>query len=119
MYMTVKAKDGDYWDAIKNRKAILTLLVHEIFGGLSPTAARHLRYLARKAAELDHDLTDYSRSYTARSFVPYYAQQISSAIVMIGAQGILKRITKMRGKSLLRASDEEGDGACAAPRRGG
>ena len=52
-----------------------------------------------------------TRSYTARSFVPYYAQQISSAIVMLGAQGILKRITKMRGKSLLRASDEEGEDA--------
>ena len=41
----------------------------------------------------------------------YYAQQISSAIGRSGAQGILKRITKMRGKSLLRAADEEGDGA--------
>ena len=111
MYMTVKAKDGDYWDAIKNRKAILTLLVHEIFGGLSPTAARHLRYLARKAAELDHDLTAYSRSYTARSFVPYSAPQLPSAIVLIGAQGILHRIPTIRGNSLHRAPDESRHGA--------
>ena len=27
--------------------------------------------------------------YTARSFVPYYAQQISKACVMEGAEGIL------------------------------
>ena len=73
---------GDYCDALDKRKARVTLLVHETLGGMSPTAARHLRRLARAAADDGTDATDYSRSYTARSFVPFYAQKISSACVM-------------------------------------
>ena len=50
----------------------------------------------REAATLGHDATDYNRSYTARSFVPYYAQRMSNAIVINGAQGILNGINKLR-----------------------
>ena len=53
-----------------------------------------LRRLGRLAMENGVDSTDYSRSYTARSFVPYYAQSICSACVMHGAHGILKGIRK-------------------------
>ena len=53
---------------------------------------RHLRRLGRAAAEEGCDGTDYSRSYTAHSFVPHYAQSICSACVMHGADGILKGI---------------------------
>ena len=35
-------------------------------------------------------------SYPARSFVPYYAQRISHAIVMHGAAGVHKGITRMQ-----------------------
>ena len=44
------------------------------------------------------------RSYTARSFVPYYAQRMSNAIVINGAQGILNGINKMRRDRLRRSS---------------
>ena len=38
--------------------------------------------------------TNYTRSYTARSFVPHFAQRISTACVMEGAKGILKGVLK-------------------------
>ena len=44
------------------------------------------------------DSTDYTLSSTARSFVPFYAQRISSAIVMNGARGILDGIARARNK---------------------
>ena len=92
----VPAHDGDYVDAIKNRKATVKLLAHETFGGMSPFASRHLRRLGRAAEESGCDPTDYSRSYTARSFVPYYAQRLSSASVINGAAGIHRSADKLR-----------------------
>ena len=57
-------------------------------------AARRLRRLAREAAANGTDRTDYTRSHTARSFVPYYAQRISFSILMNGAKSILKALAK-------------------------
>ena len=71
---------GDYVDALKNRKATVQLLVHETLGGMCPFSARRLRRLARDAATNGCDTTDYTLSSTARSFVPFYAQRISSAV---------------------------------------
>ena len=88
------AAKGDYHDALLNRKARVHLLVHETTGAFSPYAAMRLSRLGRLAVERGVDSTDYSRSYTARSFVPYYAQSISSACVMHGADGILKGVRK-------------------------
>ena len=48
------------------------------------------------------DATDYSRSYTAHSFVPFYAQRICSACVMHGAAAILRGI-RMAGHSRIRS----------------
>ena len=92
---------GDYVDAIKNRKATVRLLAHETLGAFSPAGAHHLRYLAREAAKHGVDATDYSRSYTASSFVPYYSQLICSAGVMMGAEGIANGASKALGKLLL------------------
>ena len=50
----------------------------------------------RAAAKHGHDATDYTRSYTARSFVPHYAQCISSACVLHGAAGMIKYLTTLR-----------------------
>ena len=69
----------------------------------SPYAARRLRRLGRLATENGVDATDYSRSFTARSFVPYYTQSICSACVMHGADGILKGI-RLAGHQRLRAA---------------
>ena len=100
----VKAHDGDYRDAIKNKKATTKLLSHETLGGMSPFAARHLRRLGRDAAVAGIDATDYQLSTTARSFVPFYAQRISHNIVMHGAQGILDGISRARNKQLRAAT---------------
>ena len=53
------------------------------------------------------DSTDYSQSYTAASFVSYYAQRISNNIVMYGADRFLKqlgKVIKTRAKGRNRAS---------------
>ena len=71
---------------------------------MSPFAARHLRRLGRAAAENGTDGTDYTRSFTARSFVPHYAQRISAACVMHGAEGILKGVRKKSHDRLRRAA---------------
>ena len=71
-----------YRDARCNKKAKVHLLVHETSGGMSQYGARRLRRLGRDAFESGQDATDYNLSYTARSFVPYYAQRMSNAIVI-------------------------------------
>ena len=79
---------GDNCNAFINCKASVSLLVHEsATGAMSPFVARHLRRLGRAAADEGRDGTDYTRSYTARSFVPYFGQRISTACVMFGAEG--------------------------------
>ena len=82
---------------------LVRLLCHEIFGGMSGYAARRLRRLAREAAANGTDRTDYTRSHTAHSFVPYYAQRISFSIVMNGAKSILKTLAKA-SRSRLRSA---------------
>ena len=97
----VSAHGGEYRDAIKNRKALVRLYVHEAtIGGFSPFAAARLRTLGRAAAANGCDATDYTCSHTANSFVPYYAQRISSACVMHGAAGILIQLSNAAGKLL-------------------
>ena len=93
-------------DALKNRKATVQLLVHETLGGMCPFSARRLHRLARDAATSGCDATDYTISSTARSFVPFYAQRISSAIVMNGAQSILDGIARAR-RDLDRARSDQ------------
>ena len=44
------------------------------------------------------DSTDYTLSSTAPSFVPFYAQRISSAVVMNGTRGILDGIARAHNK---------------------
>ena len=81
-----------------HRKARVRLLVHERTGAFSPYAARRLRRLGRAARALGTDTTDYAASYTASSFVPYYAQRITSACVLNGARGVFKALNKERAK---------------------
>ena len=71
---------------------------------MSPYAAATFARLGRAAAEGGTDSTDHSRSFTARSFVPHYAQRISTACVMHGAEGILKGIRKKSHDRLRRAA---------------
>ena len=88
------AHKGDYCDAIDKRKALVRLLVHEAGGGLAPYAAKYLRFLSRRARINKHDATDYQCSYSARAFVPFYAQRLSATSAMNAAQGIHKGIDR-------------------------
>ena len=109
----VKANYGDYGDAIRNRKAKVLLLGHENSGGMSAFAAKQLYRLGREAKEHGNDSTDYQRSHTARSFVPFYAQRMCTAIVMHGAKGILKGLKIARAARLRRAGTAS-DSDCPA-----
>ena len=77
-------------------------MVHEAtFGGMSPYASARLRRLGRLAVARGTDKgIDYTRSYTATSFVPYYAQRLSTACVMCGVTGILDALKTERGDRL-------------------
>ena len=62
--------------------------------------ARRLRLLGRAAKASGADPTDYSAGSAARSFVPYYAQRLSSTCVLEGAQGILQQQKRMQSRRL-------------------
>ena len=101
----VPYKKGDYHDAIEKKKSKVHLLIHEAgLGGMSAYAARRPRRLARAAADTgDGKKTKYRRSLTAPSFLPLYAQRLSSACVMEGAQGILTSLKLASRGGLRRA----------------
>ena len=68
-------------------------------GGLMPYGARRLKRLARAAKASGVDPTDYTLSYTARSFAPYYGQRLSASCVMNGARAIQKSLkAKVAGR---------------------
>ena len=90
------------------------LLSHETSGGMLPYAAMRLRRLARAAAALGNDPTDYSISYTASGYVSYYSQRLSSACVLNGARGVLKGVAKMRATR--RAAATAASGVRVRPR---
>ena len=105
-YLKATPKPGlkgaaDYADAIINRKARVHLLAHETSGAFSAYAARRLRRLGRVARALGIDGTDYAASYTAASFVSYYAQRITVGVrpqSINGARGVFKALNKARAK---------------------
>ena len=85
-------------------RLVLLRTVLLLFFACTHYAAKYLRKLARDALDVGPDVTAYMLSYTARSFVPYYAQRISHAIVMHGAAGVHKGITRMQCARLRHAS---------------
>ena len=95
----VAAHRGDYYDCIENRKARLHLVTFEAgLGGLLRYGARRLRRNGRLAKESGNDPTDYTASAKARSFVPFYAQRLSTACVMHGASAIQKSIKRIAAR---------------------
>ena len=99
----VPRHDGDYRDAIINHKATVNLYVHESLGGMSPATSKRLHYLGREAKANGCDGTDYSRSTSAASFVPYYGQRLSWAAAGGTAEGILASLNGARRGRLGRA----------------
>ena len=79
--------------SLDNRKARVHLLVHETTGAVGRDAARHLRRLARDAAQHGGDGTDYRNTGTG-SFLEHFSQRLSAANVMHGAAEGLKAISR-------------------------
>ena len=69
-------------------------LVHNTFGGFNRGAVTHLHDLAKRSI----DCTAYE-SWTAPSFVPYWAQRISAAIVTADARRCLRRLPGLRRRA--------------------
>ena len=69
-------------------------------GGVLPFGAKRLRRKGREAKASGADPTDYTISPTARSFVPYYAQRLSTASVMYSARGIQLSLKNKVGSRL-------------------
>ena len=91
---------GDYHDAITNHKSIVNLYVHEALGGMSPSTAKRLHYLARIAKKDGCDGTDYGRSTTANHFTAYYGQRLSWAAAGGTGEGIIASLNGARRGSL-------------------
>ena len=70
----VAAHRGDYYDCIENKSTT--------------------RRMGRLAKASGADPTDYTTSSTARSFVPFYAQRLSTACVLNGARAIQKSLKR-------------------------
>ena len=83
---------GNYLSATP--RALALILFEATFGGMSPYAARRLRRLAREATASGADPTDYSKSPSARSFVPFFTQRLSGSCVLDGAKAIQKSIKR-------------------------
>jgi len=109
---SVKARRGDYWDALKNKKAVVIPAIVETFGGISP---HFLRFISRLAARTKRgggrDGTQYGRSrLSAKSFFVHHTQQISAAAQVGDAKAIRRKITaeKMR---LMKSARKAGERA--------
>ena len=101
----VPAHRGDYYDCVENRKARLHLVTFESgLGGVTPYGARRLRSRGRAAKESGCDPPDYTTSPTARSFVPFYAQRLSTACVLNGARAIQKSLKRAAARRLVTAA---------------
>ena len=105
---SVKARDGEYYDALRNRKAMVIPMIVEAFGGISPHALNFIgRLAARAKGARARDGTVYGRSRTsAKSFFKHHTQQLAAAAQVGDAKAIRRKVTegKMRMmKSVRRA----------------
>ena len=99
---SVKAVRGDYYDALKNKRAKVVPMIVETFGGHSPHS---LRYISRLAARVKkaraRDGTKYGRSRTsATSFFMHHTQQLSAAAQVGDAKAIRREITHLKMRAM-------------------
>ena len=88
----VAAHKGAYNDAENVKHNTVHLRLHNVFSGFAPQADKDLHNLAKRGI----DRTEYE-SWSASSFVPYWAQRISAAIVTADARRCLRRLPALRG----------------------
>ena len=93
---------GDYHDAIAIKKNTVIAWIFEVSGGLTPSAYRHLKRLARDAEKSGVDGTKYSGSWTARSFLSHHSQRLAAAAVYGEATAIAAAINKLKQRAAQR-----------------
>jgi hypothetical protein len=97
---SVKARRGDYYDALFNKRAIVVPFIVEVFGGISAHALKYVAQLAQRVTKGGgRDSTQYGRSRTStRSFFSHHVQQLAAAAQVGDAKAIRAKITaeKMR-----------------------
>ena len=95
---SVKERTGDYYDALRNKKALVIPMILEAFGGISPHSLHFIRRLALRAkGARARDSTVYGASSTsAKSFFVHHTQQLAAAAQVGDAKGIRKKITEMK-----------------------
>ena len=98
----VKAKKGDYHDAIRNKNNQVLPLVVEVYGGVGRTAARLIRFSARRAQNKKHgrDSTHYSRFRRHTSYLAHHTRAISGAAVFGDARHIEAAISDLKSAML-------------------
>ena len=95
---SVKARAGEYYDALRNRKAIVVPMIIESFGGISPHSIHFIGRLATRAkGARARDGTVYGRSRTsAKSFFKHHTQQLAAAAQVGDAKAIRRKITELK-----------------------
>ena len=101
------ANTGDYDDAVRVKRNTLVLFLVNLFGGLAPEAVKHVYVLRDRAKALDR--TEYARLGAAKnqSFVEYWTQRLSAAVVTADARRSIKRLPGLRAKALNAASEAQ------------
>ena len=85
----VKARRGEYHDAITNKRNTVVLTLHNLWGGFAPGATERLRALDARSARTDR--TAYE-NWAAMSYGTYWSQRISASIVAADARRCLRRL---------------------------
>ena len=88
---------GHYDDALRVKKNIVCILLHETSSGFSPPSATKIRRMGR-AARNGVDRTAYSTRQKKMSFVTYHTQRISKNIVHCDATATLEKIAGAKAR---------------------
>ena len=88
---------GHYDDALRVKKNIVCILLHETSSGFSPPSATKIRRMGR-AALSGVDRTPYTTRHKKKSFVTYHTQRISKNIVHCDATATLEKISGVKAR---------------------
>ena len=97
----MKARRGEYHDAITNKRNTVVLTLHNLWGGFAPGATQRLRDLEARTARVDR--TAYE-SWAAMSYGTYWSQRISASIVVADARRCLRRLPGLARAAVERVS---------------
>ena len=89
----MRARKGDYYDALVVKRSRVVPMIIEVFGGIAPHTLAHVSYLARRASKGRRDATKYGATRdSARSFFVHHTQRLALAAILGDAKAIRKEI---------------------------